>query len=212
VKSDEFFKLYEDLPPESRLTAEQFLRFLHEQAKNGRLLQMVDGAKTDEQVGAKSGDELREEDSFLQPTAGDDLTESNSAENLQTETLKLTAIFPTTPSRVYQAWLDSQEHAWFTGGAAEIDPQVGGTFMVWDGYIQGRTTDLEVNTHIRQTWRTTDFPEDSPDSMIDLTLEAVPEGVLLKLVHTRIPEGQRDEYEKVWREYYFAPMHEYFSR
>jgi uncharacterized protein YndB with AHSA1/START domain len=212
VKGDEFLKLYEDLPPESRLTVEQFLQFLHEQAKSGRLLQMVDGAKTGEQGGAKSGDELREEDRFLQPKAGDNLIESDRAEGSRTETLKLTTIFPTTPSRVYQAWLDGKEHAWFTGGAAEIDPQVGGRFTVWDGYIQGSTTDLEVNTHIRQTWRTTDFPEDSPDSIIDLTLEAVPEGVRLSLVHTRIPEGQKDEYEKVWREYYFTPMHEYFSR
>ncbi len=212
MKGDEFLKLYEDLPPESRLTVEQFLQFLHEKAKGGLLLQMVDGAKTDEQDEAKSGDELRKEDALLQPTAGDNLTTADSAENLRTETLKLTATFPTTPSRVYQAWLDSKEHAWFTGGAAEIDPQVGGRFTVWDGYIQGRTTDLEVNTHIRQTWRTTDFPEDSPDSIIDLTLKAAPEGVRLSLVHTRIPEGQKDEYEKVWREYYFTPMHEYFSR
>ena len=126
------------------------------------------------------------------------------------DSLKLSTTLAAAPQRVYRAWLDGSEHAAFTGGAAKVDPRVGGSFTAWDGYIHGTTLELEPERRIVQAWRTTEFPDDSPDSRLVVLLEAVPEGTRLTLLHTRVPAGQGEGYRQGWEDYYFAPMREYF--
>lgn len=127
------------------------------------------------------------------------------------ESLHLESILPAAPEQVYAAWLDSREHGLFTGSAAEIDDRVGGNFTAWDGYIQGQTLELEPFHRIRQSWRTTEFPEGCEDSNLEVLLDSVPEGTRLILVHTNIPDGQGESYRQGWEDYYFTPMQVYFS-
>ena len=89
------------------------------------------------------------------------------------ETIQVSTTLPASPQAVYQGWLDSQAHGAFSGGAAQIDAQVGGKFTAWDGYIQGSTLELEPYRRIRQAWRTTEFPEGSPDLDLEILLEPV---------------------------------------
>jgi activator of HSP90 ATPase len=98
-----------------------------------------------------------------------------------------------------------------TGGAAHIDPTIGGYHSEWDSYITGRTLELEPNRRIVQSWRTAEFPADSPDSHLEVLLEAVEGGTKLTLKHSRIPEGQGKSYESGWVENYFDPMKRYFA-
>jgi uncharacterized protein YndB with AHSA1/START domain len=126
--------------------------------------------------------------------------------------LYMTTFFPVSPQRVYSAWLDSSEHQGFTGSPAKIDPTVGGAFTAWDGYIWGKSVELVPGEKILQTWRTDDFPQNSPDSILEISLAEKDGGTQLTLIHTQIPEGQADQYEEGWIDYYFTSMKEYFSK
>ncbi len=129
------------------------------------------------------------------------------------ESIKLSAVIPATPQRIYDAWLDSQEHSSFTGGgAATVDPRVGGKYTAWDGYIQGTTDALEAGKRIVQSWRSADFPDDAPDSRLEVLLEPSPRGARVTLVHTNIPDGQAQDYKQGWKDYYLAPMKAYFAK
>ncbi len=127
------------------------------------------------------------------------------------ESLEVSTILPVTPKQLFLAWMDSNEHGLFTGSAAEIDPQVGGSFTAWDGYIQGKTLELEPYRRILQAWRTDEFPADSPDSFLEILLHEVDGGTQLTLKQTNLPEGQAENYRTGWVESYFEPMAEYFS-
>src|ERR1035437_1777404 len=50
--------------------------------------------------------------------------------------------------------MSSDGHSAMTGAPATIDPQLGGAFEEWDGYIAGRTLLLESGRRIVQSWRT----------------------------------------------------------
>lgn len=115
------------------------------------------------------------------------------------------------PEKAYQDWLDNAAHSAFTGSPAEIDPVIGGKFFAWEGYIWGKTQELTEGKRIRQTWRTNEFPDDSPDSILEILFEPDGEGTRLTLIHTAIPENQADEYEKGWEEFYFEPMRKYYG-
>ncbi len=116
-----------------------------------------------------------------------------------------------TPEKIYRAWLSTDGHAAMTGSPAKVTPRVGGKFTAWDGYISGKTLELNPYTRIVQAWRTTEFPEDSPDSQVEIVLEEVDGGTKLMLTHTDIPEGQADDYKQGWEDFYFKPMKEYFG-
>lgn len=127
------------------------------------------------------------------------------------ESIELSEVFPTRPERLYSAWLDSQEHASFTGSPAKIEPWVGGKFSAWDGYISGHTLGLEQNKRIIQSWRATDFPEGSPDSRLEISFDSVENGARITIRHQNLPDGQGQDFYQGWLDYYLTPMKNYFK-
>src|SRR5512135_3522693 len=127
------------------------------------------------------------------------------------EKIQLSTVLPTSPERLYRAWMDSAEHTAFTGSAATIDARVGGKFSAWDGYILGVTQVLEPYQRIVQTWRSSDFAEGDADSRLEILFEKAGKGTKLTLIHSDIPEGQGEDYRQGWVDNYFNPMEEYFS-
>jgi activator of HSP90 ATPase len=123
----------------------------------------------------------------------------------------LTAHFAVKPEVVYRAWLSSKEHSEMTGSAAKVQARVGGRFSAWDGYITGKTLELQPHSRIVQAWRTGEFAESDPDSRVEILLKNVEGGTSLTLTHTDIPEGQAESYRAGWEEWYFGPMREYFG-
>lgn len=115
------------------------------------------------------------------------------------------------PAEIYEAWLSSEGHAAMTGSPAQVDGKVGGEFRAWDGYIFGKTLALRPNQQIVQAWRTSEFPEDAPDSQVEVLLENVAEGTKIMLIHSDMPEDQVDSYRQGWEDFYFKPMKEYFK-
>ena len=128
------------------------------------------------------------------------------------ESFTISAFIPATPLQVYAAWLDGDQHTEMTGGESHGEPVVGSAFDAWDGYIHGMNLELEPARRIVQSWRSAEFPDDAPDSRLELLLENEGDGTRVTLRHWDIPPGQAANYEKGWHEHYFTPMREYFIR
>jgi len=125
---------------------------------------------------------------------------------------ELKAVFPASIEMLYTAWLSSRGHSALTGSKAEVDHRVGGKFTAWDGYISGTTVELENFKRIVQKWRTTDFPEGSPDSILEIRFTEVKGGTEITLIHTGLPDGTEDETLKGWKDYYFKPMKKFLTK
>ena len=127
------------------------------------------------------------------------------------ESILISEVIPATPQRIFSAWMDSAEHSAFTGDEAIVVPEVGGEHQSAGGYIKGRTLELNEGSRIVQSWRTTEFPPESPDSRVEITLEPTLGGTLVTLLHTDIPVGQGDRYRQGWNEYYLSRLKTYFA-
>ncbi|MCH7586787.1 MAG: SRPBCC domain-containing protein [Chloroflexi bacterium] len=127
------------------------------------------------------------------------------------DSFEISVVINTTPKSLYEAWLDSEQHSAFTGSKAQVDPQVGGSHSAWDGYIEGKILELDPGRRIRQSWRTSEFPQKSADSTLDILFEEVAEGTKITLKHSQIPEGQGESYREGWDDNYFKPLEQYFS-
>jgi activator of HSP90 ATPase len=118
--------------------------------------------------------------------------------------------FDATPKEVYEALMDSRQHAAYTGGAAKISRAVGGAFRCSDESITGRNVELVENERIVQAWRLSDW-EDGVYSIVRFEIAKEKRGTKLVLDHTGIPESERSGIDSGWGEYYWEPMKRFFS-
>jgi len=118
----------------------------------------------------------------------------------------LSTVLPATPEAIYRAWLDTRRHSAMTGGAAVMSSQPGAQVTAWDGYISGTNVELVPGERIVQTWRTTQFAQADPDSMVTVQLQSTAEGTRLTLIHSNVPDGHMSYEQGGWEQSYFEPM------
>ena len=123
---------------------------------------------------------------------------------------KLKTTIQATTTEIYNAWLSSEGHSKMTGGAAIVSDVVDGVFTAWDGYIEGKNLVLEPNRRIIQSWRTSEFEADEPDSELEILLAEHDNGTEITLLHRNLP-AHGEQYNQGWVNHYFNPMKEYFE-
>jgi activator of HSP90 ATPase len=126
------------------------------------------------------------------------------------DSFSVSRVLPATPQQIYEAWLDADDHSEMTGASATCDPKVGGAFTAWEGYIEGTNVALEPFSRIVQRWRTVEFSDDAPDSLLEIVLEPSNGGTIVTINHREIPQGQGDSYKVGWTDHYFVPMDAHF--
>ena len=127
------------------------------------------------------------------------------------ERLRLATVLSADPGAIYDAWVSGELHAEMTGSSATSDAKKGGEFTAWDGYITGKHLVLERGKRIVQSWRTKEFPNAAPDSMLEVRLSKVKKGTRIALLQSDIPDGQSEMYTEGWLSNYFDPMTRYFA-
>lgn len=119
-------------------------------------------------------------------------------------------VFDASPARVYAALMEQDQHAAFTGGAAEISPEPGGAFACHGGQIVGRTIELEPDRRIVQAWRVAAWPP-GVYSVVKFELAAEGEGTRLILDHAGVPADGRDGVAAGWQARYWEPLRAYLA-
>jgi uncharacterized protein YndB with AHSA1/START domain len=132
------------------------------------------------------------------------------ATDMTTDTIRISAVISAPPERIYAAWLDSEEHSAITHSTAGVEPWVGGRHSAWGGSIRGTTVELQPNRRIVQTWWASDFPPGAEESRVEVLFEPVPDGTLVTINHTGLPQGRGHRYEDGWKDFYLDNMKDYF--
>lgn len=127
------------------------------------------------------------------------------------EFLKLSVTLPVSADKLYKAWLSSKEHSAFTGSESKASARLNAAFSAWDGYISGKNLELVPGKKIVQSWRTTEFADDAPDSILELTFEEKDSKTTLHLYHHGLQKGDAKKYTDGWKDFYFKPMKDYYK-
>ena len=89
------------------------------------------------------------------------------------DNIKISEVFPVSAKRLYDAWLNSEEHSEFTGTKTIIRPTVGSKFYAGNDYITGSNITLQPYGRIVQTWRAKDFPAGAIESRLEILFEGL---------------------------------------
>jgi activator of HSP90 ATPase len=123
-----------------------------------------------------------------------------------------TVDLPAQPAALYAMYLDPAIHAAFTGGgAAAIEPKPGTEWSAFDGRIHGRVLALTPGLRIVQSWRSFEWREDEPDSILVLGFAPAPNGARVDLVQVGVPERLSETLMSGWPTRYWEPWRAYLA-
>lgn len=127
------------------------------------------------------------------------------------KTIEQTVRFAAPPAAVYEALIDSREHAAFTGEPAEISRDIGGAASFYGGKVTGINLHLEDGALIVQAWRPANLPP-GVFTLVRYALAADGDGTKLTFTQTSVPDEMVEHLGKGWEERYWKPMREHFAK
>jgi activator of HSP90 ATPase len=125
--------------------------------------------------------------------------------------IMLAASLPAAPDRLFDMYLDPEAHAAFTGAPVTIAPRPGAPFRAFDGMLTGSILHIDPKRLIVQTWRSTNFPAGTLDSLLALSFWPEADGSRIELVHVNVPEEDFAGVSHGWERYYWTPWRAYLA-
>ena len=120
---------------------------------------------------------------------------------------------PASPAALYSMYLDPTQHAAFTGGGpASIAAAPGTAWSAFDGRIHGRILALTPHRQIVQSWRSFEWQEEDPDSVLILAFRPNGSGSRLDLAQVDVPERLFETLQSGWPSRYWQPWREYLQQ
>ncbi|WDE07106.1 SRPBCC domain-containing protein [Thalassomonas viridans] len=122
-----------------------------------------------------------------------------------------TITLPAPAQELFEMYLDSARHQEITGAPVTIAKEPGAEFRAFDGVLSGTILVVSSPDLIVQSWRSTAFKADDPDSTLILNFVADKAFGRINLVHLDVPKHDYDGVTQGWEKFYWTPWREYLK-
>ena len=112
---------------------------------------------------------------------------------------------PASPEILFEMYVDAKQHSAFTGSEVTVSRETGSAFSAFGGALSGRMVATVPGRLVVQTWRSTNFAGDDPDSVLVLAFSESASGGRIDLVHTGVADRDYEGVHEGWRKYYWDP-------
>ena len=119
--------------------------------------------------------------------------------------IRQSVTFKAPPHEVYEALMDSRQHARFTQAPAKISRKVGGAISAFGDYITGTNLELVPDQKIVQAWHASEWPAGHM-SKATFKLAPVPGGTRLSFTHSGVPDKFVADIRQGWIDNYWVPL------
>jgi len=123
-----------------------------------------------------------------------------------------TVNLPAPAEQLFRMYLDPNLHTALTGMDVLIGREFGAKFLAFGGQLSGRMLAVIEPRLIVQSWRSTNFHSDDPDSILILCFSAVGDQGRIDLVHHNVPDQDYEGVANGWEKYYWKPWREYLEK
>lgn len=120
-------------------------------------------------------------------------------------------VLPAPAERLFEMYLDPTEHAAFTGSPVTIGAASGAEFAAFGGELSGQVLQVVAPRLIVQSWRSSQFGDEDPDSTLILTFTPAGEQGRIDLVHLDVPKHDHEGVIEGWGKFYWTPWRELLS-
>ncbi|MFY8035493.1 MAG: SRPBCC domain-containing protein [Flexibacteraceae bacterium] len=106
-------------------------------------------------------------------------------------------------SYLFNLYTDATLHTEVTGAPVNISNKLGDAFSAYSGFCIGENLDIIKDKLIIQTWRTSDWPIGTDDSIVIIRLVPEQNNCHLYLTHENIPEHLAEGLRAGWHQFYW---------
>ena len=133
---------------------------------------------------------------------------------METKTIHQTVLLRNPARAVFDAWLDTKQHAAFTGMTADISREVGAKFHIGheQANITGRNLELCLDRRLVQSWRIDieGWPADH-ESRLTLTLTEDDGKTRVEMCHENVPAICATPIAEGWHRFYWQPLQRFLE-
>jgi activator of HSP90 ATPase len=127
--------------------------------------------------------------------------------------IQQSVVLPAPVEQLFEMYLDPVIHAAVTGFPATIDCVAGAEFRAFGDQLTGNILAVERPRLIVQSWRSTKFDANDPDSTLILSFSGAAEqgSGRIDLVHLDVSEHDYQDVVIGWEKYYWTPWRSYLA-
>jgi uncharacterized protein YndB with AHSA1/START domain len=120
-------------------------------------------------------------------------------------------VLPASAQALFGMYMDPVLHAAITAAPVTISAKPGSPFHAFEGALTGTMLQVVAPHLIVQSWRSTHFNQDDPDST--LVLSFTPEGGngRIDLIHLDVPAQDYQGVNDGWETFYWTPWRRYLA-
>lgn len=127
-------------------------------------------------------------------------------------TIQLAASLPAPAERLFDMYLDPEEHAAFTGSPVTISDRPGAPFRAFNDVLTGTILQVVPKRLIVQSWRSPNWDPADVDSTLILKFVPEGDGGRIELVHVNVVDRDFAGVSQGWEKYYWSPWRAYLAR
>jgi len=117
-------------------------------------------------------------------------------------------LIPAPPEEVYKALTVETTLELWTGEKAEMKPEAGTEFSLWEGSIAGKNLEFEEGKKIVQQWY---CGEQVEPSIVTIKLHQHAQGTSMEVRHTNIPDQDFDDIADGWTNSYASALVDFYD-
>ena len=125
--------------------------------------------------------------------------------------IRQTVVLPAAAERLFEMYLDPATHQAITGASVDIGEGRGSEFKAFNGDLTGTVLEVVKPRLIIQSWRSSAFKAEDPDSTLILSFTPEQDAGRIDLIHLDVPDHDYDGVTQGWEKYYSTPWREYLA-
>jgi uncharacterized protein YndB with AHSA1/START domain len=131
---------------------------------------------------------------------------------MKAKSFTVSASFPCSPEAVFTALTNARRITAWSGQNGKIQPTIGGTMELFDGWVKGIVLAYESGKRLSFTWKPAEWAKENQASIVTCTFKPTKTGTKLILKHSGFPnEGEMQSHKTGWTEFVFDPLNLYLT-
>jgi uncharacterized protein YndB with AHSA1/START domain len=125
--------------------------------------------------------------------------------------IRQSVVLPASAEKLFEMYINPLTHQAITGVSVEIGDKRGSKFKAFNGALTGTILEVIKPKLIIQSWRSTNFMTEDPDSTLILSFTSEGDKGRIDLIHLDVPNQDYDGVNQGWEKYYWTPWRTYLT-
>jgi len=131
---------------------------------------------------------------------------------MKAQSFTLSVSIPCSSETIFTALTNVRQIAAWSGQTGKVQPIIGGTISLFDGWVKGIVLAYEPGKRLSFTWKPSEWAKENQASIVTIQFKPTTTGTKLILKHSGFPNvSELQSHKAGWTEFVFDPLKMYLT-